>query len=141
MEQRQHAHLLWMVKRREHAGWFVDELCQLLFLSAQRAGQISFDLTIAITGEYSQSATAPKDAPCSGKDVVADKHAAVERRLVHGRPDMSRYFRAIDERYSKLDAAVSVCGPRVLIWSVRLAVAKWSGRNVLFDVEEEAFEF
>jgi hypothetical protein len=54
-----------------------------------------------------------------------------------GWPDLIGWFRAHDGH----DAAVNICGPRSLIRSARTAARKSSGKQGIFYVEEEVFEF
>lgn len=135
-------HLLWMVRHQEHARWFSGELAQLSDIASRPELPATLDITIAITGIPTPRDSAPQPDEVSttrdshtGGDVVGQAH------FIHGRPNISQYFQAISNRYRGMDAAVNVCGPRPLIWSVRRAAAKWSGQNVIFDVEEEVFEF
>jgi hypothetical protein len=54
---------------------------------------------------------------------------------------MSEWFQDISRRYDAFHAAVSVCGPRTLIRSVRKVAARVSGERALFSVDEEVFGF
>jgi hypothetical protein len=61
--------------------------------------------------------------------------------LVRGLPDLIEWFQRIRSTRYGLDGAVNACGPRSLIYSVRIAALKSSGRGGIISVEEEVFEF
>lgn len=134
-----HIHLLWIIKNARHAAWFEKELKHLASLASNTDTRVSFDVSIHVTSSVTMAAASIAEE---------ESHAVQEAYtyqgpgvFVTGRPDMRKWFEEIRDRRKGLDAAVNVCGPRKLIESTRKAAAKASGKDGVFYVEEEVFEF
>jgi predicted ferric reductase len=130
-----HIHLLWVVRDESHVDWFREELSQLQSLASSPSVPATFDVTIHVTG---RSLGAGYEGTRTKRPRVKEESLGT---VIPGRPDISEWFQDISRRHDAFHAAVSACGPRTLIRSVRKAAARVSGEKVLFSVDEEVFGF
>lgn len=137
VHQHQHIHLLWTVRDINHLSWFEEELSSLVSLSQSQKLPVTLDVSIYVTN--------------GGKDSMKEEQqmggAAYKYqgpgKIHHGRPNMVEWFQHVTAslRPGLGDVAVNLCGPRPLVRSARKAALQVSGKEVLFLVEEEEFEF
>jgi predicted ferric reductase len=134
-----HVHILWVVKTAQSLSWFDEELASLAALAADPDIAVTFDLDVHVTGDGALDESAYED----NRSPKLPENYDPRTCLRDGRPDMPSYFHTLRKLYPGMDAAVSVCGPRSLIDSVRLsAITPLSGSKNMgaFHVEEEVFE-
>lgn len=134
---RWHVHLLWVVKDGRHASWFEAELRNLDALVRASAGRATLDVHIFVTGREGGRG---RDAESSFA-MEAPYSYAGPGVVVGGRPDLDQWFAGVAGARRGMDVAVNLCGPGSLINGARRAAARASGRDGLFHVEEEVFEF
>lgn len=118
--------------RRNHVGWFADELRRLATAAAHPDAGVALHVRIHITGR-----TAADD--CAG-EVKAEVYSGLEE-ICGGRPDVLGWFQQVAAARGSVHVAVNVCGPQSLKDDARRAAARVSGNNGLFFVEDEQFEF
>ncbi|KAI9799433.1 MAG: hypothetical protein M1825_004533 [Sarcosagium campestre] len=141
-----HVHILWVLKTAQYTTWFQEELAQLTAIAADPSIPMTFDLRIHVTGDKGSSLDVEKSNFEAGAlTAEPGAHAMGPRSHIYsGRPDLKAYFQALRQQYLGLDAAVSACGPRSLIRSVRTAAVADQGHRDnrgAYYVEEEVFEF
>lgn len=141
-QQTRHVHFLWVVKDEQHIEWVREELQHLSAMAASPTARATFDLTIAITGSSNPETGVENDSESFALGEQNRSNCDFAREVLRGgRPDLIGWFRAIRSTHDGLDAAVNICGPRSLIRSTRTAARKSSGKQGIFYVEEEIFEF
>jgi predicted ferric reductase len=132
-----HVHLLWTVKGKQHVLWFQEELQHLATLAADPLLQVSLDTTIHVTGmNTSEPLTADHETSDRESGEKDNPYGVVH----HSRANMLEWFQHIKDLRSNTDVAVSLCGPKEMMYVARRAAAKTSGKSGLFYVEEEEFE-
>lgn len=153
-ETQSHIHLLWIVKASEHIQWFDSELRSLAATASNPNIPTTFTVTIHVTGgkpATTPSASSPSPSPMSTptEEMLMTKETSGHTpdaentntlSVIHGRPDMLQWFADIKNTRPAMNAAVSVCGPRPLVDSVRKVAAKTSSVEGTYWVEEEVFE-
>ncbi len=133
-----HIHLLWSVGNIQHTDWFEEELKSLAALSLRPDVLVSLSVSIYVTGRRSASTRSQEEHEL-GDDAMVKYNGPGEVR--EGRPNVLRWFQNVKEMRPGVDAAVNLCGPPSLVADGRKAAAKVSGREALFYVQEEVFEF
>ncbi|GAB1319409.1 hypothetical protein MFIFM68171_09619 [Madurella fahalii] len=134
-----HLHLLWSISDIRHARWFEEELKNLSELASRPEVPVSLDISIHVTGRWATYAPAMTSQE---EHEMGDMFKYEGPGQVHqGRPNILHWFRDIRGLRAGLDAAANLCGPRSLVYDARKAAAHVSGRDGLFYVEEEEFEF
>jgi len=136
-----HIHLLWTVKHEQHLAWFEPELTTLCSLIQSRNLPVTIAISIYATGGGSETSEREERNLGGGG---GDKYMYRGPGRVHkgGRPNLGEWFQRVRASSGRgIDAAVHLCGPRLLVRAGRMAAAEVSGREGLFWVEEEEFEF
>lgn len=134
-----HIHLLWSLSDIKHARWFEEELRNLTMLASRSNTPVSLDISIYATG---------RGLPMTAMATRHEEHEIGEMtkyegpgEVRQGRPNLMQWFQHVKWVRAGLDVAVNLCGPRSLIDDARRAAAHVSGKDGLFYVEEEEFEF
>ncbi|GFP60558.1 hypothetical protein ACSS6W_005923 [Trichoderma asperelloides] len=122
-----HIHILWTVKQAGHISWFETELKNLAIIASNSAVPVTLDLAIHVTSD--------------GEEVVESAKYEGLGEVCQGRPDVMKWFESVRDARLGMDASVNLCGPAQLVRSARIAASKASCEDILFHVEEEAFEF
>ncbi|KXX76277.1 Superoxide-generating NADPH oxidase heavy chain subunit A [Madurella mycetomatis] len=128
-----HLHLLWSLSDIAHVRWFGEELKNLSELASRPDVPVSFDISIHVT-----KAVVTNQEEHDIENIMKYEGPG---RVREGRPNVMQWFQDIKTIRAGLDAAVNLCGPRSLVDDGRKAAARVSGRDGLFHVEEETFEF
>jgi len=135
-----HIHLLWSVGDIQHACWFEKELKSIASLASRPDVLVSLSVSIHVT-----SRSASTQRPRAGQEEHQLGGAMIKYdgpgQVHDGRPNIMQWFQHVKEMRPGFDAAVSLCGPPSLIADARKAAASVSGRQGLFHVQEEVFQF
>lgn len=134
-----HIYLMWAIKDTRHAAWFEEELKHLTSLASNPEAHVTFDVSIHVTGSGT-----PRAESMSHEEAYAMQEAYTYQGpgvVISGRPDLGKWFQKIRDERRGLDGVVNVCGPMKLIESTRKSAAKTGGKDGVFYVEEEVFEF
>ena len=113
-----HVQILWVLKESAHIAWFEEELVEVLTAASDPSVPITMGLAIHITGLGVEIENGAAGAEMGARSHYSE-YLYKNRHVYSGRPDLSKFFQGMRSQYFRLDAAVSVCGPRPLVDAVR----------------------
>lgn len=129
-------YIIWIVKDIRHLRWFEEELIQLSGLAGHPDNRATLNVDIHVSTSTTKSLEPAAGSQATGNSYSYEGPGAVYQ----GRPNLMAWFEGIRLKNDRLDAAVSICGPKPLIRDAIRAAASASGVSGLFHVEEEVFE-